>query len=1151
MNYSEWDNLNDAEEWHSQDGVAIPFSGFHGALEPGTSGDMDLTGTPQLRDRRSTPAFLTAAKPGHQGSSPPVKLPYPDQRSPRAEFLLPPNLRSDVEQHQQLQPLQQTASTVGSLGPDLAMFDPDPALFDAAQPWQHGGSANIAALPTLSALNLLPAPGPRSDGEIDKRSGSPEDAAFSEVLATVMHGQRSPAQALKAYAAICRRRARELRATAAGQLQRATHYVAIRDEAIALDEEAATWQLLWHLAGDKDAHYPGGWGGGEEATAATADSGRTSVHQQVAAIIATDDDINRAARVVAWLEDLAAEALDSEEALMRAGGGTAGRFGATEGVWAETQLRLAAGMSHQSGYQMVSELDPDAPGRQRRALHSENTADEERILSRLWRLIRAGRVAEAQALCRESGQSWRAASLAGGGRWGPTPVGSASAAFDAEGCANTDDEDEMAAQVADGDTLPRSLWRCSLLHTAEAAAASSDAGRRGPPASTLEAAIYGALAGDLAEVLPACRQWEDTVWALFRCWLEVAVDSFLNEGIEFEAEHMIGSDLLAAAVPGDTGAGIIQDVIAVQQGGWPLHRVASRLPQHFGAVFTDSEMAEAATVQAALKGHHRGLQAALILNEPQQVVDLLVARVLPAEGGKPAGSAGAMRFAAHFALALRATGFIDQPAWHANQYDPLQEAIGEVVQAYLVHAMSIRAVALVPQLACHLRAGRRHLTYAIFAEQLTARPTVESRLAFNEAADWFGCWDGGDVLPAEMPIIVNQIGDGSRASPAGGPAFRVQSARWLTFSDVTVHSALRHAVLLARDLALGLAAAEGPSADAAYALLHDVLPSGQPGVLMAHSPQTLSEMQLPEEVVSSLAEIRLWQEVFANERAFQELQQETAEGPPPIESIKELLASLTGFLTSGRFEALLSALQANDGQDAEMKLTAVPAALVRPATESEVRMLTAGEAYPVIAPEDGDEAVQLLQNALEGALASSPALDGLVASATRGKDASEGLLSVHLRASASTAEWPVVQAVAATAAAAIKSSLPGTEIGGGLQLWVITVDGSDACVMNAAWRIIAPRIALQAAELRQAAVTAGAEPEVGSQLVSVVAGVTQQAGQITDGLAHLFSSRELQEFLEWERSTALVAMHHAETAVQQKTVSEATTPATSGGFVML
>lgn len=38
----------------------------------------------------------------------------------------------------------------------------------------------------------------------------------------------------------------------------------------------------------------------------------------------------------------------------------------------------------------MSELDPDAPGRQRRPLYSENTADEERILGRLWRLVRAG-----------------------------------------------------------------------------------------------------------------------------------------------------------------------------------------------------------------------------------------------------------------------------------------------------------------------------------------------------------------------------------------------------------------------------------------------------------------------------------------------------------------------------------------------------------------------------------------------------------------------------------------------------------------------------------------------------------------------------------------------------------------------------------------
>lgn len=40
--------------------------------------------------------------------------------------------------------------------------------------------------------------------------------------------------------------------------------------------------------------------------------------------------------------------------------------------------------------------------------------------------------------------------------------------------------------------------------------------------------------------------------------------------------------------------------------------------------------------------------------------------------------------------------------------------------------------------------------------------------------------------------------------------------------------------------------------------------------------------------------------------------------------------------------------------------------------------------------------------------------------------------------------------------------------GAGL-LWVINADGSDACVVNTAWRLMAPRIALQAAELRQVA----------------------------------------------------------------------------------
>ncbi len=75
----------------------------------------------------------------------------------------------------------------------------------------------------------------------------------------------------------------------------------------------------------------------------------------------------------------------------------------------------------------------------------------------------------------------------------------------------------------------------------------------------------------------------------------------------------------------------------------------------------------------------------------------------------------------------------------------------------MVHAMQSGATWLVPQLACHLRAGRRHLTYAIFAEELTAAPIAECAEAYAQADAWFSGWQGGDVQPDEMLIITDQV----------------------------------------------------------------------------------------------------------------------------------------------------------------------------------------------------------------------------------------------------------------------------------------------------------------------------------------------------------------------------------------------------------
>lgn len=50
----------------------------------------------------------------------------------------------------------------------------------------------------------------------------------------------------------------------------------------------------------------------------------------------------------------------------------------------------------------------------------------------------------------------------------------------------------------------------------------------------------------------------------------------------------------------------------------------------------------------------------------------------------------------------------------------------------------------------------------------------------------------------------------------------MQAARWLCFADASLPGALGHANDLARELALGLAAAAAPSAVAGWALLHEV-----------------------------------------------------------------------------------------------------------------------------------------------------------------------------------------------------------------------------------------------------------------------------------------------------------------------------------------
>ena len=70
-----------------------------------------------------------------------------------------------------------------------------------------------------------------------------------------------------------------------------------------------------------------------------------------------------------------------------------------------------------------------------------------------------------------------------------------------------------------------------------------------------------------------------------------------------------------------------------------------------------------------------------------------------------------------------------------------------VVQAYLVHLMEAGRRALVPQYACHLRAGLRHLTYQVGWDNSSVGPALCPVRQAEEEAGLFciGYTDGSDV----------------------------------------------------------------------------------------------------------------------------------------------------------------------------------------------------------------------------------------------------------------------------------------------------------------------------------------------------------------------------------------------------------------------
>uniref|UniRef100_A0A8C2DEC1 Nuclear pore complex protein n=1 Tax=Cyprinus carpio TaxID=7962 RepID=A0A8C2DEC1_CYPCA len=292
--------------------------------------------------------------------------------------------------------------------------------------------------------------------------------------------------------------------------------------------------------------------------------------------------------VVDWLESIAKDEIgDFSDNI---------EYYAKSVYWENTLHTLKLRRNQSSGgfsRPLVTELDPDAPIRQKRPLADLDREDDTRLLKNLFNLIRAGMTDEAQRLCKRCGQAWRAATLEGWKLYHDP---------------NINGGGEL--QAVEGNPH-RSVWKVCCWRMAEE-----------EQFNKYERAIYAALSGNLKQLLPVCESWEDTVWAYFRVMVDTLVEQEIcSSGLGSEELEELPRDFLET--------------------NWTLEKV-----------FEELQATESKRVLDATKEHYHLIQKLVILGD----LDGLLEEFSDWLGRSTALPAHLLRFMSHLVLFYRSLG---------------------------------------------------------------------------------------------------------------------------------------------------------------------------------------------------------------------------------------------------------------------------------------------------------------------------------------------------------------------------------------------------------------------------------------------------------------------------------------------------------------
>ncbi|KAK4050269.1 Nucleoporin nup84 [Microbotryomycetes sp. JL201] len=420
---------------------------------------------------------------------------------------------------------------------------------------------------------------------------------------------------------------------------------------------------------------------------------------------------------------------------------------------------------------LVNQLDPDATLRSKGTLRldSDDESYEKALLRSLFEYVRAGELDLAIDMCRQSDQSWRAASLSGGRLWSDPNL------------TNIDNEMDTTLDVDDGNrakgTINRRLWKQMCRRLASA-----------PGTDLHERALYGAISGDLDSVLPVCSNWEDIVWAHVNALFEANVEAALWKS----AEGRYWSRGSVAALETDVFQPKADDPLFGRAG-------QTSIKSELESIFDKLLKTNRGELAASAKNPFHVAQSFIVVDRVADLFTTFVERLEQAAADtEPETLAHLLRFFAHLILVLRLM----------KQTLP-EHATNRILEAYVqVLEASEQDESLIAFYASNLDQSSAVESYARFLLTFGPDSDKQSRkLALLQARE-HGL-DLAKIACRTVELILSDLQNNLPDLDAFGPLDAharvdarqlelIRSLEWLTFDPATYTDALQQANALAR-----------------------------------------------------------------------------------------------------------------------------------------------------------------------------------------------------------------------------------------------------------------------------------------------------------------------------------------------------------------